>query len=63
METKDITGNPIKYGKLRWILTVDLLAPTEEATLDNIKKYDQLSPEIEDHVSGNTGWNLYADKI
>ena len=63
MKTQDIIGKPINYGKLRWLLTVDLLAPTEEATLDNIKKYDQLSPEIEDHVTGNTGWNLYADKI
>lgn len=63
MKTQDIIGKPINYGKLRWLLTVDLLSPTEEATLGNIKKYDQLSPELEDYVTGNTGWNIYADKI
>ena len=63
METRDIIGKPIKYGKLRWLLTVDLLAPTEEATLENIDKYGHLSSEVADHVTGNTGWNIYADKI
>jgi len=63
MKTKDIGGNPIEYGKLRWILTVDLLGPTEEATLENIEEYGQLSPEVEDHVTGNTGWNIYAEEL
>jgi len=63
MERKDITGNPIYDGKIRWILTVDLLGPTEEAILNKIKSEGDLSPEIEEFVSYNVGWNLTAEEI
>lgn len=62
-ETVNLSGNPIKYGKTRWILTVDLLGPTEESIIDSLKKENRLSPEIEELVSQNLGWNLSAEEI
>jgi hypothetical protein len=62
-ETVNLSGESIKYGKTRWILTVDLLGPTEEATIEYLQNKNQLSPEIEDWVSQRVGWNLSAEEI
>ena len=65
MEDKTISGETIYYGKIRWILTVDLVSPTEEAILDKIKSMTGgvVSPEMEEFVSHNVGWNLTAEEI
>jgi hypothetical protein len=65
MERKDITRNPIYDGKIRWILTVDLVGPTEEEILDKIKSMTGgvVTPEVEGFVSHSVGWNLRAEEI
>jgi hypothetical protein len=65
MERKDITGNPIYDGKIRWIMTVDLVGPTEEEILDKIKSMTEgvVSREMEEFVSHSVGWNLRAEEI
>jgi hypothetical protein len=63
MERKDIIGNPIYDGKIRWIMTVDLVGPTEEAIIKDIESEGDLSPEIEEFVSHRVGWNLTAKEL
>jgi hypothetical protein len=63
MEDKTISGETIYYGKIRWVMTVDLVGPTEEAILDKIKSEGDLSPEVEEFVSHNVGWNLSSEEI
>lgn len=65
MEKKTLSGETIYYGKIRWILTVDLVSPTEEAILNKIKSMTGgvVSPEMEEFVSYNVGWNLTAEEI
>jgi len=65
MERKDITGNPIYDGKIRWVMTVDLMGPTEEEILNKIKFMTGgvVSPEMEEFVNENVGWNLTAEEI
>ena len=65
MEDKTLSGETIYYGKIRWILTVDLVSPTEEAILDKIKSMTGgvVSPEMEEFVNENVGWNLSAEEI
>jgi hypothetical protein len=62
-ETVDTSGDPIKYGKTRWLLTVDLLGPTEESILGYLKNQGRLSSEIEELVDQRLGWNLSAEEI
>jgi hypothetical protein len=63
MEKKTISGETVYDGKIRWVLTVDLVGPTEEAILNDINSKGDISPEIEEFVSNNVGWNLSAEEI
>lgn len=63
MEKKDVIGKPIYDGKIRWVLTVDLVGPTEELILNKIKSEGDLSSEIEEFVNHSVGWNLSAEEI
>jgi hypothetical protein len=63
MERKTLSGETVYDGKIRWVLTVDLVGPTEEAILNDINSQGDISPEIEEFVSNNVGWNLSAEEI
>lgn len=64
MEFRDSRNSKVyQDGKIRWLMKEDLCKPTEEAIIENVKKYEKIGSDAEAEIREEIGWNMFIEEI